>query len=141
MSAEGGLTVITDCRGCGVCCLHMGYPAFNLPLEELRGEQAATKTAELPVRSQDRVRWNQLPASLRAELQAHIREYRAPKPGQLDLACIWLDPTTRVCKHHEHRPQICRDFEIGSAPCLEWRRAYSDLIQLGEQGSGPKSQR
>jgi Fe-S-cluster containining protein len=37
--------------------------------------------------------------------------------------CQWLDLETRACRHYEHRPQICRDFERGSAMCglLRWR--------------------
>lgn len=37
------------------------------------------------------------------------------------LPCCWLDPETKRCRWHEHRPQICRDFEPGSQACAGWR--------------------
>lgn len=38
-----------------------------------------------------------------------------------DGDCIWLDPNTRRCRWYEHRPQICRDYEMGGASCLAER--------------------
>ena len=32
---SSALNIIAECEGCGVCCLHMGYPAFQLPREPL----------------------------------------------------------------------------------------------------------
>jgi Fe-S-cluster containining protein len=34
-----------------------------------------------------------------------------------DGACVALDPDTQRCTIYEHRPQVCRDFERGSALC------------------------
>ncbi len=31
--------------------------------------------------------------------------------------CLWLDPHTKLCKHYEYRPQLCRDFFCGDE-CL-----------------------
>ncbi len=33
------------------------------------------------------------------------------------LPCVWLDSTTKLCQHYDHRPQACRDFEINSQLC------------------------
>ena len=35
--------------------------------------------------------------------------------------CTWLDRETKRCKHYEHRPMICENFEVGGLLCLEWR--------------------
>jgi Fe-S-cluster containining protein len=102
------LPTVTDCEGCGVCCLHMGYPAFVHGLESQDDEQ----------------HWTSLPSELKTELQRFIAEYAAPDAGQLDGPCFWLDPETRKCKHHRHRPRVCRDFQVGSQGCLDWRAEY-----------------
>jgi Fe-S-cluster containining protein len=36
---------------------------------------------------------------------------------QGDGACIALDPDTRLCTIYDQRPQVCRQFERGSALC------------------------
>ena len=96
-----------DCRGCGVCCFHMGYPAY----------------------SEDESYWEELPVHLKDELRDFISNYNAPPEGELDGPCFWLDPESRLCKHHEYRPRVCRDFEIGNAQCLDWRKFYQDEIR------------
>jgi uncharacterized protein len=37
--------------------------------------------------------------------------------------CAALDRNTMRCTIYEVRPQICRDYEMGGADCLEERRA------------------
>lgn len=37
------------------------------------------------------------------------------------LPCLWYDAETRQCKHYEHRPEVCREFEMGGDDCLEMR--------------------
>lgn len=39
----------------------------------------------------------------------------------LDGPCCWLDPITKRCLHYEHRPTICREFEMGGVDCRGWR--------------------
>ena len=77
--------------------------------------------------------WHRLPADLKAEWEAYVADYRQPSygddPSTFDGPCFWLDMETRRCKHHEHRPRICRDFETGSPQCLEWRTYYRDKIR------------
>ena len=125
---------LLDCHGCGVCCLHMGYPAFNLSNQQLEkvalGEKlSATEIEELgPAASADLTRWEQMPEELRADLLETILAYTPPAKGELDQACIWLHPDTRLCMHHKSRPQVCRDFEIGCQQCLDWRSHYHEEV-------------
>lgn len=86
----------------------MGYPAFKEPVES----------------SYDAEYWKAMPDDLRKELQTTIANYQKPAAGQLDGPCVWLDPETRLCQHHEFRPRVCRDFEIGSKGCRDWRAEY-----------------
>jgi len=44
---------------------------------------------------------------------------RAPPDGS---PCIWYDTTTRRCKHYEHRPAICRNYDPGEVSCNRQRR-------------------
>lgn len=90
--------------------MHMGYPAFLLETE--------TQPAE--------AHWLSLPNGLRQELDRFVASYLTPPDGQLDGPCFWFDETTRRCKHHEHRPRVCRDFVVGSTDCLSWREWLHD---------------
>ncbi|MEM1070848.1 MAG: YkgJ family cysteine cluster protein [Planctomycetota bacterium] len=96
---------VVDCSGCGACCMHMGYPAFVL------------ETAKHPAEEN----WRMLPKELKQELDRFIADYPAPPAGQLDGPCFWFDQETRRCKHYDHRPRVCRDFQAGSLDCLGWR--------------------
>ena len=135
-SVESPATLpVLDCHGCGVCCLHMGYPAFNLTKEQLERTAAGSELShdEIsqlgPAAKSDLARWVHMPEPLRQKLLDKILSYQAPPEGELDQACIWLDPSTRLCQHHEHRPQVCRDFEIGCNQCQAWRSVYRDQIE------------
>ncbi len=91
------------CGGCGWCCERMGTP----PLEAMSDLDA-------------------MPAVLRDELLAYREDLRT-HPHTLsrevqNLPCSWWDERDRVCKHYEHRPPICRDFEIGGDECVAFRR-------------------
>jgi len=110
------LPTVTDCRGCGACCLHMGYPAF------IHGSRSQP----------DEPHWIRLPAELKSELLAFVDAYQPPAAGELDGPCCWLDSETRLCKHHEHRPNVCRNFAVASQGCLEWRDFYQENIATGE---------
>jgi Fe-S-cluster containining protein len=110
------LPVIAECAGCGVCCFHMGYPPYIRPDGEKEGE----------------VWWYRLPEELKKELEAYIASYPLPEYGadveSFDGPCCWFDMETRQCSHHEHRPNVCRDFETGSPQCHEWRGYYQEKI-------------
>lgn len=86
--------------------MHMGYPAFVLA------------TAKQPAEEH----WLSLPEDLRKELESFIAGYPILPKGELDGPCFWFDQQSRRCKHHEHRPRVCRDFEVGSQGCLSWRQ-------------------
>lgn len=141
---------VVDCAGCGVCCFHMGYPAFVIPQPPLTDEQIdADPHWRQRVARQPELRarlhagwagesyWESLPDDLRQQWLMHVRQYRLPdytdQVESFDGPCIWLDLETRQCRHHEHRPQICRSFEVGSADCRAWRRHYQDRIQTPDQ--------
>jgi Fe-S-cluster containining protein len=36
--------------------------------------------------------------------------------------CLWYDQESRRCRHYLHRPQVCRDFEVGGVECCSCRR-------------------
>lgn len=136
---------VVDCRGCGVCCLHMGYPPFLRPIEPVppevidrdpellaRIEADPRLRSELEQGQAGEVWWHRLPENLRVELDAYIETYQhreyGPDVESLDGPCYWFDPETRQCKHHAHRPRVCRDFEIGSRLCRQWRDYYRDQV-------------
>jgi uncharacterized protein len=70
------------------------------------------------------VYWLSIPEQLKADLLEYVAGYSPPPEGELDGPCIWLDQSTKLCRHHEFRPRVCRDFRVASKGCLEWRRAY-----------------
>ena len=92
--------------------MHMGYPAYLHDLE----------------RQPDEPNWTTLPSELKEQLLDYIANYQSPEDGELDGPCIWLDLDSRRCKHHEHRPKVCRDFAVGSQGCLDWRAHHQDRI-------------
>lgn len=55
-----------------------------------------------------------LPRSLLAKLPP---DDDAPGCGP----CSWLGPD-KACQHYTHRPEVCRQFEMGGEDCLEIRR-------------------
>ena len=107
LTVKMNLPTISDCTGCGLCCLHMGYPSFIGADDDRPAE----------------VHWQQMPTELKKELQHYIASYQIPT-GQLDGPCFWYDEKLRVCRHHEHRPNVCRDFRVGSQVCRQWRDHY-----------------
>ena len=92
---------VLSCDNCGACCVAMGHPQFY--------------------RTSDNADWNRLPEDLKREVSEHIDALT-----DLDIGspCIWLDMKTKQCKHYDHRPQMCRDFEIGNPHCLRMRESY-----------------
>ena len=64
--------------------------------------------------------WNGLPDVLKKQVNDHIDSLTDIDMGR---PCIWLDLETRKCLHYEHRPQMCRDFEVGNPHCLRMREA------------------
>lgn len=90
-----------DCNGCGLCCMNQPCPPFCGDGDPSRAE---------------------CPPELLAEIEAYIfsSRYNESHP------CFWLDGYGR-CRHYEHRPEICRDYEVGGESCLAERKR---LIQI-----------
>ena len=135
---------VVQCTGCGVCCFHMGYPAFITPEKPLSNTEVDQLEVEsgkpfTPRRRQELLagrlgesHWHQLPDDLKQAWLAHVANYQPPNYGDsldtFDGPCTWLDLETRMCKHHQYRPNVCRDFETGNPECLQWRDVYQDRI-------------
>ena len=73
--------------------------------------------------AEDVKRLKALPEDATQELREYIEQLLNRNEPD-NPACIWLDQKTMRCRYHEHRPMICRDFEIGSGECRSWRSAY-----------------
>ena len=88
------LPVVENCDGCGVCCMGESVPPF---LDEI----------------------DFIPPELQQEVKQYAKLLAAVPypPGP----CLWFDVTTRKCRHHEHRPNVCREFPIGEEDCLAYR--------------------
>ena len=93
---------ILNCDDCGACCMSIGHPHF---WRTATGDKADPH-------------WAAMPQSLRDEVNQYVDGLDDVDIGQ---PCIWLDLETKKCRHYEHRPQMCRDFEIGNEHCLRMR--------------------
>jgi Fe-S-cluster containining protein len=131
-SIPAPLNLEDPCRGCGVCCMHMRSPPFAV-----KGEEAGGRT--VAVRRGDEIDdicvdvYDDLPEELLAEWQAYlIGVCSDPSESGEDRPCYWFDLETRRCKHYEHRPEICREFEVGGEDCENHRELY-DLGPLNIQ--------
>lgn len=110
------LTILapTSCDGCGVCCLGIGSPVVLYASRPDYCDPHPFRPANLPQELAD-------------EINAHFSGLlRGQEPQD---CCLWFDPVTRKCKHHEYRPQVCRDYEIASRECLRERK---EAIEGGE---------
>lgn len=83
------------CVNCGACCLRVGSPPFR-------------SAAELDA----------LPIDLRRQLADYVGSPRHRPDGP----CCWLDLFTGQCRHHELRPQACRDLAVAGHQCETSRR-------------------
>lgn len=101
---------VTDCGGCGACCMELSVPPF---LDEI----------------------DFLPRELQQEVIAGRME-ESDRAAQ-GLPCIWFDSQTLKCRHYEHRPNICREFETGGDCCLETRERRATVMRIeGTRGEG-----
>lgn len=94
---------ILNCDDCGACCMSMCSPPFLGPDDP---ERLA------------------LPAAVRHEYEQGMRQ-RDRDGWPDDVPCFWFDPQTKRCRNYEHRPSVCRDFDIGSEGCRSWRDEYN----------------
>ena len=100
---------ILNCDNCGVCCTTMGHPRFFWT------QNLGSVVDEL---------WIKLPTSLVNEIDRHLALHGGDENADFGTPCIWFDPIKKNCRHHEHRPQLCRDFQVGSDACLRLRRQH-----------------
>ncbi len=107
------LPVIESCEGCGACCLEQNSPPGYAVLQSL----GAGGWPE----AEDWERFKRLPTKARVILKKYIDRVLGNSPPGDGEPCCWLDKTTMRCRFYEHRPQICRDFEMGSEACRAWR--------------------
>lgn len=91
---------ILNCDDCGACCASVGHPQFY--------------------RNSNDELWKRVPEHLKKQVNDHVDALTDIDLGQ---PCIWLDPKTKQCMHYEYRPQMCRDFEVGSFHCHRFRRS------------------
>jgi uncharacterized protein len=99
--AMTALPIITDCNDCGACCSQLGTPPFLSYERDL------------------------VPDELLAEIDAIEFTQQDENGGP----CIWLDPTTRQCRHYDERPFICREFEMGGEDCRNVRMTNESTRQ------------
>jgi uncharacterized protein len=92
--SDSSLLPILSCERCGACCREVGLPPFT----GLDGDEPP--------------RWLEWDADYHIDRQ----DRRLP--------CLWYDAATGRCRHYEYRPEACREFEMGSADCLEHRRQW-----------------
>lgn len=88
------LPIVESCDGCGArCCQYMRTPPFIWTQNDMP------------------------PEHLQAEILAAANQSLDERPDE--SPCIWLDG--EQCRHYDHRPQICRDFDRGCEHCVSLR--------------------
>jgi Fe-S-cluster containining protein len=74
---------------------------------------------------------------LPAEAVAVITEHREAHEDPAGLPCCWLDLETKRCRWYEHRPTVCRDFEVRSVECQGHRTSRGlEPLPGGDTGLG-----
>ena len=102
------LPLIESCDGCGACCRVVPLPPFRRSLDEA-GEEAW-----------QRLGWDR--PDLRADFLTEERRRRADGEPSFGTPCLWFDAESARCRHHDHRPRACREFEVGGVDCRDTRR-------------------
>src|SRR6478752_5938914 len=97
-----------DCDSCSACCQSLGCPPFLLDLSS-GTPQAVGGDDSLA----DHQRLLDAPAEARA---AYFASH-----GSINCHCAWLDSNKNRCRFYEHRPDICRNFEVGGSWCSKSR--------------------
>jgi Fe-S-cluster containining protein len=110
------LPIIDNCDDCGVCC-YVGHPLFVRSV-------VPRKHGWIPSGSQDEEAYLRLPADLKKEVDDHLMALVQSGIADDGQPCHWLDLKTMACKHYEHRPLVCREFEPGSEGCRYVRECH-----------------
>lgn len=109
------LPILETCNGCSACCSEQcSPPMFVAFLVNPQWLQDAGETDRESIRN--------MPAAARAELDRYIGRVRRGEVSD-GSPCCWLDAENNRCRWYEYRPEICRDFERGSAECHAWRES------------------
>lgn len=95
------------CHNCGLCCMHMRTPPFA-------GEDMERLKRDRP--------------DLASEIEHWIDSPRFDVSDE-EQPCIWLDLATGACKHHEHRPDVCRDYPVGGEDCRMQRQRVGLTVE------------
>lgn len=139
--AQINLPIIDTCEGCGgLCCRTQESPPGYLYI--LLNKPGP---GEPGIIEADRERVAKLPGKIKAELYRYGEYIKKHKKHPNKLICIWLNEATGQCRHHDLRPQVCRDFERGGHYCRQWRREFKidqepDLKIASEERLGQYNQ-
>lgn len=122
---------ITSCEGCpGACCQYQGRPPLSSQEESSLPDQLR---AELAVFDQEVNEGKRRPPG------AKVQEMKKGRVGftifaeqELVDPCFWLESETHQCKNYDHRPQTCREFELGGKACRATRREFRVPLPLAE---------
>ncbi len=106
---------IVNCDDCGACCMDQSSPRWYFAL--LCNPQLGNED------DPDWQRFKNLPKDALQSLLDH-KEKVGKEGGKSKEPCCWLDLETKRCKWYEHRPDMCRDFEVGCEGCHSWREEY-----------------
>ena len=110
-----------NCTDCGVCCMEQGSPPGYVYIHNGGVDWPDEEDVE---------RFNQLPTKARVEIKKYADRLKS-QPPRSDGPCIWLDRESKQCRYYEHRPNICRDLDVGSEGCRFWRSSYKiDLYSI-----------
>jgi Fe-S-cluster containining protein len=82
--------------------MHMATPPYTADEESELKERAPHVYADL------------LAAERSRDLQWRVHQVDA-------IPCGFFDMVTSKCRHHEHKPGTCLDFDIGGEGCLAYR--------------------
>ena len=94
------LTIISDCKTCGLCCHGLGVPPFEY---DEHGEPFEDGVID----------WEIPEAALQEIREAMSHDGWQSKP------CCWFDPATKLCRHYDYRPDACARFVPGNPFCQE----------------------
>lgn len=127
---------IINCDGCGgACCMEQMSPPMYV-YWIARGAHLTKEVREDT--DEDVARLRTMPPEILAGLISYHAKVAAGEDRGDDQACIWLHEGR--CRHHEWRPQICRDFIVGGPGCRRWRKDYPPTtINLGNRNEQPDS--
>jgi Fe-S-cluster containining protein len=93
---------ILTCDHCGACCMHIAAPPYTYDeLVEMVDQHPDAYTELYP------------------DLCTAIdrRDMTVAMGDTDEIPCGFFDEKSCQCKHYDHRPAICREFEPGCEPC------------------------